>query len=52
MGLHPKWRQLLPPREQASLFPGLLLVSDYGAKDDLVSESDHGIGAREDFDQP
>jgi len=52
MGLHPKWRPLLSPREQASLSPGLLSVSDYRAKDDLVGESDHGIGACGDFDQP
>jgi len=51
MSLHPKWRSLLPSREQAPLSPRLFSVCDNKAIDDLVGESGHEIGARGDFDQ-
>jgi len=41
----------LSPREQASLSPSLLSVSDYSVKDDPVSKPDHKIGACGDFDK-
>jgi len=46
MGLHPEWRPVLSPEEQAPLSPGLLPVGHDAKGDEVGCESVYRISAR------